>query len=170
MIEWLVSVSEPLLDAIQDRPRWVDDALIVCAGLGGVLTHCLGAQRICRVDGRVRRTTAQALKHARWQRPLLPAAVATLAILLTLHACDSLRASDGKAMRPEWAVMLLVFIALIGWSGFATVAALIGKPVAPWTKKTDSDEFVVWKQQAFVQYAKKVPYPGTPAARQTGNR
>ena len=170
MIDWLVSVFQPLVEIIQGRPRWVDGALILSAGLAFAFRHWLGAQRICGTDGRVRRTTAEALKHTRLERVCMSTGVAALAAWFALHACDDLRTSDGDPMRHLWTAKLLISLAFMCWGGFATVAALRGKPVWPRPKKAESDEFVVWKQKAFFEYAKKVPYPGTPAGEQPAGR
>lgn len=168
MIDWLVSAAPPLVDAIHDRSRWVDGALLVSAGLMFAGKHWLGAQPICGRDGSVRRTTAEALKCARMERVLAPAAYTAFAPFVALHLGigDS---SRWEAMWPGWvdAAILVVLLATIVWSAFATVAALFGKIVWPlWAKKRESDEFVVWKQEAFVEYAKTTPYPGTLAGEQ----
>ena len=55
-------------------------------------------------------------------------------------------------------------------NSFATVSALLGKPVFPVAKQRESDEYVAWKQEAFVEYAKKTPYPGTTSAEQPASR
>ena len=156
---------QSLAEAICDLPHWMDSALISLAMLTLAAQHWLGARRICTPDGRVRQTTAEALKAARLKRALVPAGIVFAVAALALLVCDDhLRTEDGEAMPPAWAAGLLVFLALIGWASFGTVAVLLGRPAWPWDRKAESDEFVVWKQQAFVEYAKKSAYPGTPAA------
>lgn len=170
MIDWLVSAAQPLVDAIHDRSRWVDGALLVSAGLMFAGKHWLGAQPICGRDGNVRRTTAEALKCARMERVLAPAAYTAFAAFVALCVGDShVWEAEGGTMWPGWAeaAILMVVLATIVWSAFATVAALFGKSFWPlWAKKRESDEFVLWKQEAFVEYAKTTPYPGTLAGEQ----
>ena len=162
---------QSLVEAICDLPDWMDSALFSFALLALAAKHWLGARRICAPDGRVRQTTAEALTTARLENALVPAGIVAAAIALALLVCDDHpRADDGEAMPPAWGAMLLVFLALIGWSSFGTVAVLLGRPAWPWDRKAESDEFVVWKQRAFAEYAKKTPYPGTPAARQPTGR
>ena len=171
MIDWLASVAQPLVDAIHARPRWVDDALIVAAAALYACTHWRRAQRICHPDGSVRRTTAEALKRARMERVLEPAAWTAFVAFLALHMLGDGRlwATDGEATLLDWveAALLVLLLAAVGWGSFATVSALLGKPVFPVAKQRESDEYVAWKQEAFAEYAKKAPYPGTPSAPQT---
>lgn len=169
MIDWLANA--PLVDAVCDRARWIDDALLVTAGLAAACKHCLGARPICGADGRVRRTSAAALKLARVECVLAFATAAALGAYLALDACD-LRASNGEAARHRWPALIIVVFALaiIGWSALATVATLLGKSGLPWTGKFLSDESVLWKQEAFAEYAKRAPYPGTSSAQQPAGR
>ena len=99
------------------------------------------------------------------------AATAALGAYLALDVCD-LRASDGEVARHRWfALIMPVFaLAIIGWSALATVATLLGKSGLPWTGKFLSDESVLWKQEAFAEYAKRAPYPGTSSAQQAVDR
>lgn len=162
---------QSLAEAICDLPHWMESALISFAMLAFAAKQWLSGRRICAPDGRVRQTTAEALKAARLERALVPAGIVFAVTALALLVCDDHpRADDGEAMGPAWAAMLLVFLALIGWATFGTVAVLLGRPAWPWDRKAESDEFVVWKQKAFVEYAKRAPYPGTPAAQQPAVR
>lgn len=162
---------QSLAEAICDLPHWMESALISFAMLAFAAKQWLGGRRICAPDGRVRQTTAQALKAARLERALVPAGIVFGFTALALLVCDDHQwADDGEAMPPAWAATLLVFLALIGWASFGTVAALLGRRAWPWDRKAESEEYVVWKQRAFVEYAKKAPYPGTPAAQQPAVR
>ena len=168
MIDGLASAAQPLVDAIHARPLWVDDALIVAAVALYACTHWLRAQRICHPDGSVRRTTAEALQCARIERILEPAAWTAFVAFLALYTLGDghLWATDREATLLDWmdvALLVLLLPAIAGGS-FATVSALLGKPVFPVAKQRESDEYVAWKQEAFVEYAKKAPYPGSQPA------
>lgn len=59
--------------------------------------------------------------------------------------------------------VVVVLLALMLWGVVIIVATLLGKDIWPYTVKGPmrSIEEEVWVQEAIIEYAKKVPYPGT---------
>ena len=59
--------------------------------------------------------------------------------------------------------VVIVVLALMVWGVVIVVATWLGKDIWPYTVKGPmrSTEEEVWVQEAIIEYAKKVPYPGT---------
>ena len=165
MEDWPVAAGEILTEAISNRWPWVDLFLLTCAAIEIALCHWVSQRRFCGPDRRIL-TVGEAAKYAKWTKALAVVGLTSLVAVAVLVMFGDFRSENGgRATVSTWliTIALSLLVALMSYGIVLIVRTLLGKDTWPYTVKGPlrSTAEDMWLQEAAIEYAKKVPYPGT---------